>query len=62
MEISNELLSLMCAVAAGQHGWRYRRLLKKGRKKGLFRLQTRYVLTEKGERVLRQEFPGFYAQ
>jgi hypothetical protein len=60
--ISNEMLSLMCAVSAGSGGMRYRHLLKKGRKRGLFKLNTKYILTEKGERFIRERFPHVYAQ
>lgn len=59
--LSDEMISLMCAVAAGSGGFKYKRLLKKGKKRGLFKLQTKYVLTDKGERAIRERYPHVYA-
>jgi predicted transcriptional regulator len=62
VELTPQMESLMLAVSINQVGKKiYKRQLKKGLKKGLFQKQTRYVLTKKGEDLLRERYPEMYS-
>jgi hypothetical protein len=60
MELSDEMISTMCAVSIGRVADITKRILKKGRKRGIFMKQTRYVLSPEGHAELKKRFPSVY--